>query len=214
MMLLPGNLSDLNRRPFNLVEITIALMILGIGLIAILGVFPIAANNTREATGSNYSAAAGEEILNYIASRVGDEWAIIDESISSIDPITEDLADVSAAEVQTLSAGGWGTAQIDTGIGDSGIYFKKDTNDNFTFRIVIETETTGGATIRSFDGLARVWKSPTKGFYYDGSTMVVDNVDTNYERSAQLNIELSWPATLPYSARTKTSYVLEVAKND
>ena len=196
-------IQNLRRRTFNLVEITIALMILGTGLIAILGVFPIAANNSRDAAGVNYSAAAAEEMLHFIASRVEGDW-------SYVGGISNTLSDVSSAYGADATSAGF-TKYLANGIGDSGIWGIN--TDPSIYRVMVQTSSSGG-TLTAFDGIARVWKSPTTGFYYDGSNLVAGAEDATYSRSAQLNIEVSWPATLPYQSRRKAFYSLEVSKND
>ena len=202
------------RRTFNLVEITIALMILATGLIAILGVFPIAATNSRDAAGTHYAAAAGEEMLNFISAQVERDWAFYVAGLRPNATQTNPLTDVARAFPADPSAAGLDkfTKYLPNGIGNSGIW-GHDT-DSSVYRVIVETSSSGG-TLAAFDGIARVWKSTTAGYYYDTATSTWQaGEDVNYERSAQINIEISWPATVKYEARRKAYYALEVTKND
>ena len=196
----------LKRRAFNMVEISIALLILGVGLISILGVFPIAANANREAVGMNYGSNAAEEMLNFIASRGLDNWDVVQALPTSM-PATTGL---------TNPLSGW-RKRLPTGYANSGVWqFGGDASTDPRFRVVVDTKV-NNTPVTAFDGIALVWRSSTHGYYYDSATsqwkaVTGSDVDTTAERGAQLNIEISWPATLPYAARTKAYYSLEVSR--
>ena len=60
-------------------------------------------------------------------------------------------------------------------------------------------------------GVIRVWKSPVTAQSYSGSGWI-EQTDSNYEYSAGLHMEVSWPAEIPYNMRDKRIFYLEIFK--
>jgi len=83
------------------------------------------------------------------------------------------------------------------------------------YRILQQTDDIAGVgtTVVDFDAMVRIWKTPTAAWEYDVVNAVwLPTTDSAYGKRALLNLEMSWPAAVNFSARRKTYYALEVNK--
>lgn len=176
----------LRATPFNLIEVTMALIIVGVGLISIMALFPIGANATRDTIGDHYSAQTAEEMLGYIVSQV--QSGAINLSGSAIPTDLPDISDVDSSDT-------WN--EIEDG-------FYQLNGSTSVFRIQRKTD-----SIVDFDAVARIWQSAADSYYYDTSTstFVASGSDS------QINMELSWPIQVSaYPRRTKAFFSTGVSQ--
>ena len=57
----------MRKKYFNLVEVALSIGILAIGVTAILALFPVGFDRSRQAIGENYCAEAADSLFSYIA---------------------------------------------------------------------------------------------------------------------------------------------------
>jgi len=179
---------------FNLVEIVIALGIVAIGVTAVMGFLPVGLNASRDAIADNYAADSSEQLLHYLSSNIQEDWSQLD-LFDSVPPNV---------------AAGSGDLSTWTVIPDTNIY-EKNFIGKTVYRILQQTDGIVATTVVDFDAMVRIWKTPTAAWEYDGSAWVT-TTDSDYDKRALLNLEMSWPAAVNFGARRKTYYAIEVAK--
>ncbi|HBC88040.1 MAG TPA: hypothetical protein DCZ94_13910 [Lentisphaeria bacterium] len=183
---------------FNLIELTIAIGVVGIGFTGIISLFPEALKTTRDAIGENYSSYVANQFLIYIARSCNDPtnnyqgntkdfW---EEYIYPADtlPIPESCptgADETAATFATSAEEG-------------GIY----TSDNPGIYRVRQ----GTSNLVDYQATIRIWKSTIKNMYIYNQNYS----EIGYEYAVNLNIEISWPSEKPYGNREKRYYMMEI----
>ena len=196
---------NVKRAYFNLIEIALALGVLSIGLMGTLGLFSVGLNSNRDAIGRNYSADAADELLHQLAASIKEDWGQVDNFEPS--PV-----DVSTEEAGPYDDASW------TNISESaGNLYYRDYSGGRVYRVVQDRPTAADPTIKivDFDAMVRIWKTPSRAWEYDpdaGSWSEVEDVD--YDHRVIMNVEMSWPATLPFHARQKAYFTMEVAKNN
>ncbi|HRU02447.1 MAG TPA: hypothetical protein P5239_12180, partial [Victivallales bacterium] len=62
------------QHPFNMVEIALALAVIGIGIAGVMALFPVGFNSVRDAMAENYSADIAEEFLAQISRECKNDW--------------------------------------------------------------------------------------------------------------------------------------------
>jgi type II secretory pathway pseudopilin PulG len=180
----------LRARRFTLIEVTLALIVIAIGLMSIMALFPVGANANRDAIAENYAADAAEQMLSFLAAQIRDDWSFwsnIDDELGDISGVP---ADISGWTAQS------GTNLYHTTVGGSRVYRMQ------------QTTTVNSTSVVDFDAIIRVWQTAmdTWSFDTDTSSWVQTSTDS------QINIELSWPSGLRYDRRRKAYYSIGVAR--
>ena len=80
----------LNVEYFNLVEIALAIAIIGIGMAGIMALYPVALKAARDSVGNNYSMLAGEQFLSYLKGLTDSNWTFINTSVQATRPTISD----------------------------------------------------------------------------------------------------------------------------
>lgn len=191
---------QLMRAHFNLIEIALALGILSIGLLGTLGLFSVGLNSNRDAIGRNYSADSADEILHQLAATVKKDWARV-----------EDLEEGTPPDMPTPGPldSAWSS------ISESGNFYQQTVPDGIVYRMQQTSIAASSDSVVDFDAMVRIWRTPTEVWEYDSVARTWDSViDEDYERGLMMNVEMSWPALVPFSVRQKAYFTMEVAKDD
>lgn len=178
-----------------MVEITLALAVIGIGLAGIMALFPVGVQSSRDAIADNYSANVAEFFISYIRMQTGTatKYDALKTALATSKPSSESSIS-SSADTSTQSSSstklftGTGVYKIEQGVG----------LDN--------SDAVGSGEIIDFSAIARVWKG-TISYYDPTSDNNVTVTDTN---GMKIMVEISWPAQLPYAKRQKKYFCLEV----
>lgn len=204
------------KRMFSILELVIALMVVVIGIVGIMGLFPVGLNSNRIAKGENNAADAADQFLRYFASEMKRNWQITNSV-----PISKADAD---AETEAL----WNNRDSNDIFGDVegvALYYNDEDNDNkFDFRIDEDTgdlslDSSGlfkivqktASNIVDFEGVLRVWKSTATYKSYNAQTGEWSGLKpVSPDAGMSINVELSWPAAKPYAQRQKSQYHLDV----
>lgn len=194
----------MKRQYFNLIELMLALGVIVVGLVSVMALFPIGANANRDAMTENYSAMAAEQMLNSLAHYLRipppppppvqpSEWEPKRSRIAvlSTDASTA-VGEIEAQQVYFAD----NTLSPFFAVGASSIYMEDTTDYQSGFRI----ESIGNNGNKDFEAMMALWQ---------------EQIDINgslvpYTFGTVLNIEISWPAQLPYNRRQKARYRLEV----
>lgn len=177
---------------FTLIEITLAIGIVAIGMAGIMALFPIGFNATRDAIGDNYSSDFADEFLHIIANQATKSSANWDAWVG---PSSTKILTTKPTPPATPSKTG---SEILPG---SNLY--KTTTQGVYY---IESKS---GDIVDFNAHVAVWKTPVKCTVFEGSWK---DWTAPYSDAAGLNVEVSWPADKPYAAREKKYYYSEIFK--
>ncbi len=194
------------RQPFNMVELVLALAVISIAMLSIMSLVPIGANAARAAIGQSYAADVSELMFTWIADQLkinnSANWTAVVAAVPS-----------APADLSADYPNGAGTTASWTPQGPpigSTIIYLKTYSGSPVYRVVQRTVGTS-RTAEDIDAIVRIWKSPVALTVYQ-SGWVTQVPDASYNNSVQLNIEVSWPATLAFDRRDKAYYTMEVAR--
>lgn len=197
---------------FTLVEVTMAIAVMAIGMMGIMALFPIGFQATKNAVGDNYSSELADQFLNLIAMQskmysTNDGGATLDgwgdwitgdggAGTGDLIPVNKD-ASPEVADPDAVS-----TSKVVTGL--EGIYII----DQAAGLYYVEAKS---ESIKDFSAVMALWKGEIP-YWYDSN--LDGTVDTEehipYKNAVRLYLEISWPASLPYKQRKKRYYVRDV----
>ncbi len=205
---------------FTLVEVLIAMGICIVGVVSVMGLFPVGASATRDAAMAFYADQAAEQMLNFTKYAVLKDssgsnvifkaltgWTDVENPGEAMEKPTDDEPDwdsitaydpenpVHAASPLRYLENNYMAmlANSDTEI--------KFSNLNFA-RVAFFTKD-NGENIEDFACVVRLWGTP---MYVDET----DSTSAKLPRAATFRIEVSWPAEIPYERRQKAEYSLDV----
>jgi hypothetical protein len=176
-----------------MIEVTLALGIIAIGVVAVLGLFPVGAAAGRDAIAETYAAEVANQLMGWMEYqfRNSADWTTT-PALPGAEPSETTFA--AAAEAGT---GGTIFAGVTGG----------------TYKVIRYVDVGGtqdvfddGTDILDFESVVRVWRSDVD-IDTAGASVTVPAA-----YAVQLNIEVSYPFQLPYAARTKSEYNLELFK--
>ena len=197
---------------FTMVEITMAVAIIGIGMAGVMALLPVGFNATRDAIGENYSSNMAEQFLHVMAQ----QCKMYDGNGSSVDgwgewitdnPASDNVAIIAITETKPTdteltnvakktTGGAMFGGCADTNEDAAGIYFD---NNDVPGAFYVESKS---GDITDFSGVMAVWKE---------QIIINESGDKiPYTHGVRLNLEISWPPGKPYAVREKRTYVLEL----
>lgn len=186
-----------------MVEILLALGVCVIGICGIMVLFPIGANASRDAAMETYAANAADQMLHLLkyqmttgtasdwTSKIGASGSIPDKNPASTnenkkikydDAVWNGTAESEMNNIFAHTTDGIGIYQVISYRGAG------SPPDNVDFRAIMFVW---------WSGIELLKDRPNLG-------------DTNEHIGVTLNVEVTWPAALPYDARQKAHYALEV----
>ncbi len=218
------------QHPFNMVEILLALGVVAIGICSVMVLFPVGANASRDSIMEEYAATSAEQMLNMIDFRLHmfdptthsttkywNDYIWKDDNNTTGSLITSRPSPSAIEDMDAMldlsNASHWssGTSDLLGGTALQGSIFSYSSSNNF-FQIVVHHAPSAGSNLTSiandysdkidFRALAVFWVDQVN---FNGT-------DLPYKMAARLNLELSWPVEIPYAARQKSYYTLEVFK--
>ena len=189
------------RSAFNLIELTLAIAVVGIGIASIMALFVPAIDSTKNAIADNYAPDVVNTFVSYLtASLKQDNSSWENRGINTPNSLFHGdiLKDtVSGFENPNLQGITYDPVAEWTEIkGFSGLY---TTTENGVFGVK-----TGGG---EFTGYLCVWRKQITDFYNpEGET--IEEIGT--DKALRICFELSWPAGTPYEARERRLYTIEL----
>lgn len=192
---------------FSMVEITLALAVIGIGISSILVLFPVGLNMTKSTIANNSIPDAADFLLNYLEITTLENWR---HSTSPSNPFLDILPNEKEDDSNKLNQDGsvvWNDISVFDGI------IKKHQTHAFIFlfekSININKDNSPSGKIVEFSAVAQVWKEDLE--FYDNVEVIspVSKAEaTNF--GSTLCLELSWPIERDYESREKAIYKLDV----
>ncbi len=183
------------RRWFSIVEVVLALCILGIGLVAIMRLFSVGLASNRDAIAEKYAADSADHFLHMFAMQLKKpandyaNWRNIGLSLPVSKP--------SDAE-----PGNWvdwftsGNATVQHAVN--------------SYRFIKIEQKAAAAKAADFSAVYRVWRGAVTYWRYNEGAWQEEAMSEN--NAIAIHVEVSWPAPVPYEKRQKSLYCLEVFK--
>ena len=228
-------------RRYNLVEVILALGVVAIGVVSIMALFPIGANASRDASMETYAANVADEMLQFVKYRLklvedGDDqdkvkerWdALIgdddDNGIIKKKPTENALKTALTINNDDLDKDTvWvspSTSTFGNVFQSTHTIYQLDSNkqvfqllshrnpDNRSLGYTDSSNSSNDFAAKvDFRAIAYIWKEQ---IIMDKT--VNPSYKVPYTSGARIIIRVTWPAEIPYDARQKADYVLEVFK--
>jgi len=176
---------------FNLIEIALALGILGIGLTSVVALFPLGFQEIRDSIGENYSSISADSMFAFLAMEAYSDWNTFSD-IPTSKPVVPDSSTI-ASNTWSNPVDGENGSIYDLGTHEDGIYGIRITSDN--------------GNIIDFSGEVLLWKSKVQ----DIRAAAGENItELSYNEAMVLHLEMSWPTEKPYGAREKNTFYFEL----
>ncbi len=191
-----------------MIEMVLALGVLAIGLTSVMALFPVGVNANRDSMAEGYAAGMGDEILHQV-----EYWMRLDEDgwdeyVNSGGssrlreyanrPLAANFTPGSYGADETMflhpNAVSNPTTAPERGLYKVIRFVDQDADDIYD----------PGSDVLDFEAIARVWREQVSIPTSSGT------LTPPYAIAAALNIEVSWPAALPYSQRQKSTFRYEL----
>jgi len=175
---------------FNIVEIALALAIVGIGAAGIMSLFPVALNASRDAIGDSNAPDVAEQFYSWLQGKL------------KVEASTD-----------------WSTSAFLTGIPSSkptpdGFEITSSTTH---FENIYYSGTSGlykvmqaSGSVTDFSAIVKVWKADVLNVYINGSHYDLTSGNGGNKYATSIYMEISWPAEKPYDTRERRVYYLEL----
>lgn len=188
----------MERLAFNLIEITLAIAVVGIGVAGIMALFVPALNASKDSLADTYTADVVNTFVTYVRGELTCNWASDKFTTRSAEDIKGEMENPEGHPLTNDSPNNW---NLDNPlIPNTGIY---SSGNKSIFRIKVDPDFTAHMRIW-YEDLNDSAKNP-KQFNNNGAPKSL----TKGDGIVRFYFELSWPATIPYAARKKNLYVTE-----
>ncbi len=169
---------------YNLVEITLAMAVVGIGIAGIMALFVPALEASKESIAESHASQVATTLLAYIERTKKNNWSVAFPTAEPSSPL--ELNFNSNGEPDTA---GWGSEILPDlySIG-GGIYGLKVGNGS------------------QFCAFAKVWTTSETPQDASGSVSVPSG------DFVRIHVEIAWPATVPDANRQKRYYIVELGR--
>jgi type II secretory pathway pseudopilin PulG len=199
---------------FNLVEVTMAIGIVGIGVVSVMALIQSGIQSSRNSVGDNYAPDIAEQFISYItleANKKNDWYSSADGDTGDVNSDDEGIicelstTKPTADDISYTTGNQW-TVVKDSDNNDTNIYTSPDDG---IFKVAQQT-TIDGNNVVDFAAIVRIWKSKIENLYVSG----VNNAEVPYKYGVALHVEVSWPVTVSYDRRQKRYYYIELFNDD
>ena len=172
---------------FSMVELVLCLVVVIVSIVGVLGLFPVGLESNKKTIGTSFATDAGEQFLRFNASKLKTDWDWINVFANS-----KPGSDESSLDWASTALFAAGNVQIKA---TSDLNESSDTNSGFFCLQQFSGEEV------DFTAILRVWKDR-------------DVNTSDLSEQATLFVEVSWPASVPYTSadREKQVFTMEVFK--
>ncbi|HBC85408.1 MAG TPA: hypothetical protein DCZ94_00485 [Lentisphaeria bacterium] len=197
------------KKLFNLVEVTLAIAVVGIGIAGVMSLFPVGFQASRDAIGDNYASCAAEQFISFFSRKCNDPTDLgsgkdfWETYISWDNGTASNFADDVAGSILTTipTAADETAITFSTTAVEGNIYPDSNASPNpQLYRIKA-----GSSLVIDFHATVRIWRSQLNGLW-----IFEDNMDIPHAIATRINIEISWPVEKPYASREKRYYTAEL----
>jgi hypothetical protein len=201
---------------FNIVEVALALAIVGIGMATILALFPVGISASRNAIGNTLASQVAEEFMSFIKAKSEMSAANYDAILADIPgQIAVDEFKLELEKAQYLHEDETARFLKDFKLGDDSdysmiakwgnIFRNKHSDRKFIFILMQRVEDTD--TDPDFTAAVLMWRTQLDYSNSGGGTGIdAINWQPPMTQIMALHIEVSWPLTKVYKDREKRYY--------
>lgn len=212
----------LKKNFFNLIEITLAMAIIAIGLASTLALFPIGVNTSRDSIVDNNLADIGEFLMSHLRAGCLAGWQKMKETSETSNNFITGLvktSDITQGDSGIVEDDYSAWDKLDGKSTEAESCFFVNKSDSKVFLFQQKSKLPDNTWVSDFSVIAKVWVSdefdiylPTIDVggvkYKKNPVMNQQIVDNNFARA--LCVELSWPAEVPYAQREKRMFRFDV----
>lgn len=212
---------------FNLIEVTLALLVISVGVVSIMGLIPIGMKAHRDAMHNNRAADVADEMAHMIAWYMQRSWNTYATTLPTEPVDIGNASDNGPAAGATLDINDGSTKwTLVSGVtGEDQLYCYDDNSNGFDFssqmeaslfriirsrEVVLDDNTGKTRNVTDMDAVIRMWKSPVVSWSQESGTF--DFRQVSYSKAIQLNVEVSWPGSVKYGDREKEIFSIEVMR--
>lgn len=208
---------------FTLVELTMAIAVIAIGMAGVMALLPVGLNATRDAMADNYTADMADQFLHYTAVRckmpntaggTPYDWNDATHLVKKMPSLCSARVDASTYKTDATITSEETSLDIQWDNPDflnvckGSASSPNDSDTTGTYGIIQKS-----GTVTDFRAIVRIWKSPIQYFDSSGASKYITSDGTvtgDIEYGVRLNCEIAWPPEKPYSMREKRNYILEI----
>ncbi len=185
------------RKPFNLVEITLAMGVIGMGIAGVMALMQLGMKSNKNAIGDNYAADAADQFVTYFYGAAANAamW-----SIGTNQGLKDPATSIYLSPNNPDGDGSLEGSTTWTDIPNSNL-------QSSTVSGLYRVNQGSTAGVADFEAAVRVWQTQITGVYFSDSH-ASESIDEDY--GIGLNIEVSWPVGKPYDRREKRHYYVEI----
>ena len=180
-----------------MVEMALALGVVAVGIVSILALFPIGLNASRDAMADSFAADAAEQMIHQMEYMLQTNWTTYLPGIPGSKPPTGTFVGDPVPNTN-----GTIFQNAISGTTDGRYRVIRFVDRSITVPPVYDANT----DVLDFEAILLIWKSNVSIPGPSGPVPVADSV------AVALNLEVSWPAQLPYEQRQISYYTKEVFK--
>jgi len=189
------------RKPFNLVEITLAMGVIAMGIAGVMALMQLGMQQSRDAIGDNYAADAAEQFITYLSILAADGANWDNDGLN----ITGFSVASNKGTAKTGTEGNVQLPNVNIIPGTDGMYrFIQGARNSSDPTLVDETRL-------DFDAVVLVWQDQIMDVYFGQDASgndVTSDIPKKY--GVSVNIEIGWPRGMPYDRRNKRLFYFEI----
>ena len=193
---------------FNLVEVTLCIGVIAIGITGVMSLFPIGFNATRSAIGETYSAYAANQFLAYLTRNSNDTTKRYPTGTPTRD-FWEEFVYPAATSEDAIPE----NDNIPTEDDEDDATFTLASSDTMIYssdKPGLYRIKQGTSNITDFHATVRIWRSKIENLYIYNNNIA----EISYEYAVRFNVEVSWPVEKDYAHREKRYYCIEVFRQE
>lgn len=188
----------MRKSPFNMVEVLLALGVIGIGAVSVLALFPYGFASTRDSVAESFAGDSADQFLHWFAAQTRTNWITYAGDTTWLPDDKPAVPPPDAVE-----SGSWDSSQNIT----QNLIYQRHSSDSGVMKVLFQRGSS--PPLVDFSSVYRLWKDPVTIPQFSGSDYACD-----INSALAINLEASWPAEVPYNRRRKAVYRLEVFRPD
>ncbi len=182
---------------FNMVEVALAMGVLSWGAVVVTELFPVSLTASRDSISESYAAHSAELFLAVFRSRLrmrqNGEYVFWNQLCQDLPTAKPDSDEPDSDEWSEWFA-------------DDTMTIQRHSTPRF-FRVAQQAQ---GMPVPDFCAVYRMWRGPVAYSYYSDGQWC--EAEANPDIAIAVNVEVSWPANIPYQRRRKALYSMDFCK--
>jgi Tfp pilus assembly protein PilV len=186
------------RQGFTLLEVILGLGVLAFGVISLLALFPATLRASRDSLAETYAAESADQFLQFL----GGKLKTPDGNYQAWDEIGKELPTSKPGVAEP-------EGEYEQWFSEGMSTFSVAPDTSFAFHRLERCTQVNGVV--DFTAICRVWRTPVTITTYRNNSW--ETTELSSDEALGLNVEISWPAELPYLRRHKAIYHLDIFKD-